>query len=152
MFGLKGVGELSPVDRIESEIQSYVAAFLSKKKILLQLSNSIHYDIRTEAAVLLDTQKRLEIELNDALDQIEIMKKGAFTYSSIISLGSFVKHLKKHMDNVKDLEKKASGRTAVAPAHVPGLPGGALDTFKKFFLSPIGLVAVVGLSIKAFKK
>ena len=147
-----GLGDLSPIDTIESEIQSYVALFLSKKKILLQLSRSLHYDIRTEALNLLETQRRLELELKDALDLIDRMKEGAWTFSSINTLGSFVKHLKRHMDDVKELEKKASSRTSIAPADVPGIQSGMLNTFKNFFTSPIGLVAMVGLGIKVFKK
>ena len=134
------VAPLNPLASIEAKIQSKVARFLLLKEPLLRLSSrSTNLDTRSTAAGLLANQTSLEIQLKEALEKIEEVKRGVYTYSDVIDLGYFAYSFDKHIGEAEELIKASRGEQ-VTPSKLELVAPGLI-----FF--GIGLAALKALRI-----
>jgi hypothetical protein len=101
---------LNPLDTIQAKIQARVAKFLSLKEIILRYINSSSITVRSKAMVLYNQQKNLEEQLPDVLNQIEILKQGAWTLSDIANIGLFYAALETQIKDVGKLVNMAEGK------------------------------------------
>lgn len=104
---MEALGQLSPVARVEAEIQGYAAEFLGMKLRLIKLQNSVSLQVRSKAAGLYAVQQQLEGELKTNLANIERAKvSGSWDFGNIVQISEFTSRLVKHMNNVKSLERE----------------------------------------------
>ena len=100
--------ELSPLLTIEAKIQSRIGKFLLLKEKLMKLMKSPIITVRDKATLLMMTQDRLQEELRKALNSIEVMKQGVWSFSDITGLGTFYYEMEKQIRDVDKLESEAS--------------------------------------------
>ena len=128
------LAQLSPVSTIESKIQSRVATFLGLKEYLVKLTTNASPSIRSRAVALYTAQQIYEKQLQEALQKIENIKAGAYTFSDIISIGTFAYDMETHIGNVQTLQKEA---------------GTTIDTGISMFPSMSPTLIAAGLGIVA---
>lgn len=115
---MQALSALSPIASIEARIQARVAKFLGLKIILVKLTKHSSLSVKSRATALYTAQQIYEKQLQEALAKIEQIKVGAYTYSDIIGLGTFVYDLETHIGNVEKLQKDA-GYTVEMPSLLP---------------------------------
>ncbi|MEM4360096.1 MAG: hypothetical protein QXT45_06170 [Candidatus Bilamarchaeaceae archaeon] len=106
---MEALGQLTPVQRIEAEIQSKVAEFLGLKQRLVKLIQNPSLEIRSKAQGLYAVQQQLEGQLQEALKTIDNIKKGAWSFGDVLSLTDFSTRMLDQIKNVKSLESSAGG-------------------------------------------
>jgi len=111
-------------DAIEAEIQQNVGAFLQMKSYLVKMRASKVPSEQTKANELFEQQVVMEKRLNKALAEIETIKKGAYTFSGIRKLSSFISDLRSHMATVNAfLAGKPLPEIEIIPYKKPILAG-----------------------------
>jgi len=89
------------VAKIEADMQKNVGEFLAQKSYLVSMKASANPTIATKASELYDRQVVLEKELNVALAEIEVIKQGAYSFSGIRKISSFIIDLRQHTQRTK---------------------------------------------------
>lgn len=136
---MDGVGALNPIDVAAAEIQKQVGKFLGLKSRINMLRVVNNLTIAGAAEQLYQRQNKLESRLSPALDKIEQMKTGSWTFGGVIDLGTVAYEIATQIQDVEKLEKKA--RTAAAYQ-------GSEATFGEWALSPLvvgGGLALLGV-------
>lgn len=99
------LGDLSPLDSIEADLQSYVGKFLQQKAVLQNIYQKGILEFKDRASSLLTIQGDLENKLKANLIIIESLKtSGAWSFGDLTSLGVFAYNLKSHLDEVEKLQ------------------------------------------------
>jgi hypothetical protein len=122
----------TPMDWAESRIQNRVADFLSMKAKLFRMHTNIDANVRVESKVLMDSQYRLEVELNEALVVIDKAKAGTYNMGDMLKIGLFATRMESHIKKVQELEKG----TLVAGTSIPS---GTSSTTQKLIIAGVGL-------------
>lgn len=107
-----GLGQVEPISIVEGKIQARVAKFLSMKDVLTTLMRNPSLTIQSEAKVLLDQQYQLEKDLQTTMNQINVVKSGAYAISDIVSIGEFAYSMENHINDVQKLQDKAGNKVA----------------------------------------
>lgn len=88
------------IQSLEADLQSNVGKFLQMKSYLVRMKASKDPNEVKKATILYDAQVKLEADMTVALDKIKIIKNGAYTFSDIRKIATFVFELKSHMKEV----------------------------------------------------
>lgn len=137
---MQALSQLSPIASLEARIQARVAKFLGLKTTLVGLTRHGSPSISSRANALYTAQQMYEKQLQEALAKIEQIKAGAYTYSDIIWLGTFVYDMESHINKVQKLQEDAG--TVAVPLMLSSISPTLIIG---------GLVAVAGIYY-AFKK
>lgn len=116
---MQALSQLSPIASLEARIQARVAKFLGLKTILVGLTRHGSPSISSRANALYTAQQVYEKQLQEALAKIEQIKAGAYTYSDIIWLGTFVYDMESHINKVQKLQDDTG--TVAMPSMLPSM-------------------------------
>jgi hypothetical protein len=137
---MQALGQLSPVQRIEAEIQGKVAEFLGLKRKLVSLMNNPSLEIKSKAQGLYAVQQQLETQLQGALKTIESMKSGSWDFGQVVGLTDFSVRMLDQIKKVKELELQAGG--------VQVVKSDFFQTWVSFLMFGAGLLFVIGVLSK----
>jgi len=99
-------------DQIESKIQAKVGEFLTLKAEIVKLKTSSDPGIREEAKKLYEDQIKAEGQLKEALNAIDEIKAGNYSYSAFLVASSGAAAVTRQIKAVKDLKARGWGSTA----------------------------------------
>lgn len=103
------LGSLAAFEEVQAMIKSKVGDFLQAERTLQQLAQSPSISIRSKANGLLASQKMLEGDLAKANENVAKFQSGSWSFGDIITTGEIGTRLYQHVEQVKQLEKEASG-------------------------------------------
>lgn len=103
------LGFLTPVELLQSQIQSVVGEFLSSRALLTKLTRHSDPDIVDEANKKLAIQAILENELTTANKIMDNIKTGAYTLSDVAKATAIMYGISEHNKSVQKLVAEAGG-------------------------------------------
>ncbi|MCL6542091.1 MAG: hypothetical protein K6T87_16160 [Roseiflexus sp.] len=130
--------ELMETDWLISRIQSRIGIFLTLKDRIIRIRNTtLDLNLKTEAEGLLQKQLTLEKDLAEGLKEIENIKAGLYSISSILKLGTLYYEIEKQIREVDELEKmwagapRKEGLSTIHKILIAAAIGGAIFYFTK---------------------